>query len=272
MRRTLRTLDALAPPLAARLALSIFRTPRRKQRDQRDHAVMETAQSVTIRHDAMPLAGYVWGSGPMVLLAHGWESQASRLSNFVAPLVGQGYRVVAFDGPAHGASPGKRSDLVDYGRAVAAALTQLGPATAVIAHSFGGMATLQALSVLPAVSIKRAVLLASPADLHFIIGGFAQTLDLPARTVRGMKRLIVRRFGRSLEDYSAAVTAASLAVAGLVVHDRDDEVVPFDQGEAIAGAWAGAKLVATTGLGHRGILRDPTVIEQVVDFIAAPTR
>lgn len=272
LRSTLRTLDALAPPLAARLALALFCTPRRKPLEQRDNAVMAVAEAIVVRHGANVLTGYAWGDGPTVVLVHGWESRASRLSSFVAPLVERGHRVVAFDGPAHGASPGKRTDLVDYSRAVAAALTQYGPAAAVIAHSFGGAATLQSLSASPSANVGRVVLLGSLAELRFVIGGFAQMLGLPARTARGMEQLIARRFGRPLEAYSAAVTAAALTMPCLIVHDRDDQIVPFDHGEAIAGAWAGAKLVATTGLGHRGILRDPAVIAQVVGFVTASSQ
>ena len=48
----------------------------------------------------------------------------------------------------------------------------------------------------------------------------------------------------------------------LVIHDRDDKEVRWEDGAAIAGAWPGARLETTTGLGHRRILRDPVVIQR----------
>jgi fermentation-respiration switch protein FrsA (DUF1100 family) len=54
----------------------------------------------------------------------------------------------------------------------------------------------------------------------------------------------------------------------LIVHDRDDDVVPVADGEAIAQAWPGARLVRTDGLGHKLIVRAPAVVTQAVDFIA----
>jgi pimeloyl-ACP methyl ester carboxylesterase len=53
----------------------------------------------------------------------------------------------------------------------------------------------------------------------------------------------------------------------LVVHDRNDREVGFDQGQAIAEAWPRARLLATEGLGHRRLLRDPAVIGAVTAFV-----
>jgi hypothetical protein len=54
----------------------------------------------------------------------------------------------------------------------------------------------------------------------------------------------------------------------LVVHDQGDDVVPFTEGAAIAASWPGARLFSTTGLGHRGVVRAPRVVAEVMQFIA----
>ena len=43
--------------------------------------------------------------------------------------------------------------------------------------------------------------------------------------------------------------------------------MPCSDGAAIANAWPGARLVTTTGLGHRRILRDEHVVSQAVAFV-----
>ena len=48
--------------------------------------------------------------------------------------------------------------------------------------------------------------------------------------------------------------------AALLIHDRGDPDVPFRNAEEIAAAWPGARVLATDGLGHRAVLRDPTVV------------
>lgn len=64
---------------------------------------------------------------------------------FVEPLLRAGFRVAAVDGPAHGRSPGQRADLLRFSEAVHTAIRTWGPASGVIAHSFGAAATLRLL-------------------------------------------------------------------------------------------------------------------------------
>jgi pimeloyl-ACP methyl ester carboxylesterase len=52
-----------------------------------------------------------------------------------------------------------------------------------------------------------------------------------------------------------------------VIHDRDDPEVPLANGEAIAAAWPGARLVTTEGLGHTRIVHDPGVVARGVAFL-----
>ena len=54
----------------------------------------------------------------------------------------------------------------------------------------------------------------------------------------------------------------------LVIHDRDDRDVAWTDGAAIAGAWPGAELVSTAGLGHRRIVHDLAVVARAVSFLA----
>ena len=49
--------------------------------------------------------------------------------------------------------------------------------------------------------------------------------------------------------------------------NREDTDVPFAHGEQIVGAWAGSRLESTSGLGHRALLRDPSVIARTVAFL-----
>jgi hypothetical protein len=56
--------------------------------------------------------------------------------------------------------------------------------------------------------------------------------------------------------------------AALIVHDRLDKEVHFQDGETLAAAWPGAEFVATEGLGHRRILRAQGIIERVVAQVA----
>ena len=58
----------------------------------------------------------------------------------------------------------------------------------------------------------------------------------------------------------------------LVVHDRGDRINAFADGQAFAHAIQGAQLLATEGLGHRKMLKDPRVLARTPVFTAALTR
>lgn len=67
-----------------------------------------------------PVTTYAWGEGPAVLLVHGWSSHTGCMAGFVDPLLERGFRVVAFDAPAHGRIGLSDRVASDLGRRVAA--------------------------------------------------------------------------------------------------------------------------------------------------------
>lgn len=69
------------------------------------------------------------------------------------------------------------------------------------------------------------------------------------------------------EDISGTSIASNLETPALLVHDEADEVTPLSDSTALAEVWQNAELLTTSGLSHRGVLRDNAVVRQVVDFI-----
>jgi len=61
--------------------------------------------------------------------------------------------------------------------------------------------------------------------------------------------------------------APAMRVPLLVIHDREDREVRWNDGAAIAEAWPGAELMTTSGLGHHRIVSDSGVIRRVVSFL-----
>jgi pimeloyl-ACP methyl ester carboxylesterase len=258
-------LSAIAPGIAARLAMALFRKPPRHRDSESERAALEASERLDLLLDGKPLAVWRWGRGPAVLLVHGWGSRGSRLASFIAPLTGAGFSVVAFDAPGHGASAGRLSSLPQFISAILAVARELGGVEAVVAHSMGGAAiTLAMARGLPA---GRAVFLAPAADPAGYSERFAELIGLTPDVLARMKRSIERRFGQSWGDFDVLRAAAKMTAPLLVFHDRDDSDVAWTDGAAIASAWPGAELVSTTGLGHRRIVHDPGVVSRTVAFV-----
>jgi pimeloyl-ACP methyl ester carboxylesterase len=261
------TVGSVAPAVAARWAESLFCTPPRHEPRGGDEAFLATGRRFTVRSEGQQLAAWEWGrrGSPTVVLVHGWGSRAGRFSAMGAELIEAGFRVVAYDGPAHGASTGRFASLPEFARALRAVGDAAGAIYGLVGHSLGGAAAVLALrDGLPA---RRVVLLAAPADVTRFSTAFADHLRLTPRTRRTLRRNLEARLRTRWEDLHLPTIVRALAAPALLVHDRGDPDVPYAQGAEIADAWPGARLVATEGLGHRALLRDPAVVRRVAAFL-----
>ncbi len=183
----------------------------------------------------------------------------------------RGHRVVAFDAPSHGRSAvgrhGPRSSSIpEFVDALTAVAAVHGDPHAVIAHSMGAIATAAAVGAgLPAGRLVLPAPMASPLSQA---GQLAVALGFGERTRRRLIARVERRVGASMDRYDMpAFGHAAVLPPTLLVHDRDDRYTPFSGTEAIAAAWPGAVLHATTGLGHVLLLSAPDVVTRVVDFV-----
>jgi pimeloyl-ACP methyl ester carboxylesterase len=185
---------------------------------------------------------------------------------FAYPLLSAGFRVVAYDQPAHGLSEGKLTGLPDFADVMTAVAWRHGPVRAVVAHSLAGAAV--ALAAARGLPLARAVLVAPPSDLVGYSRRFARWHWFPEAVRRSMQTAIEERYGVRWEELELARLAPRLSSAALVVHDRDDRMVHWTQGASFARLWPGARLMSTDGLGHRRILADEAVTRAAAEFIA----
>jgi pimeloyl-ACP methyl ester carboxylesterase len=259
-------LSELAPvPVAETAALTFMRpaAPRRAP---------QFATKAPPRHFHLDIPGYrlaawEWGSGPTVLLLHGWSGHAAQLASFVDPLVERGHHVVAVDLPAHGASEGpRRANVVLMSEAVANLAERFEGVRGVVAHSFGASAT--ALALARRAPIEAAVLISPAIEVLPYADAFANTLGLGSRARSHFYARLEREVGRPLGDLHLDRAAPLLAAPTLIIHDRGDREVAFSSAEAIARRWLNATLLPCEGLGHYRILRDAQVTTAAADFLS----
>lgn len=263
----LRTSAFIAPGLAGMWAERLFLTPPKPRYPTAEVFDLLDARQSFVLHKGRHLATWRWGSreAPAVLLAHGWGGRATQMRAFVAPLLAAGFRVIAYDQPAHGLSDGRLTGLPDFSDALAEVARHHGGVRAVVAHSLGGPAT--AIAIARGLTLERVVLVSPPSDLVGYSRRFARWLAIPERVRRAMQAAIEERFGVRWADLELARVAPRLRADALVIHDRADTMVPWRQGAAVARHWPGARLMSTRGLGHGRILEDEAVARSAADFI-----
>ena len=262
-----------APGLAARLAEKLFFTPFGLPRPASEMPYYESAVHSRIEYDGKKIAVYEWGEGEeAIILVHGWASRGTRLGHLAEPLNEKGYRVIAFDLPAHGDSEGKTANLYKGSEIIWQIYDKFSPVRAIIGHSFGGMVLSNSISR-HNLNVKRVVIIAAPFTMNYIIESFRERINITANVSDIMVIKIQKRFKDSIDldifELSVDSFARELKMPFLVIHDIEDNDVPYGQGEGYANGLPNVEFVTTTGLGHRRILKDPKIINKIVDFISA---
>jgi pimeloyl-ACP methyl ester carboxylesterase len=254
----------LLPDLARRQAERLFTMPpryvgRRTQPvDARRETVVAGNRSLAVWQAGPPAA-------PAILLAHGWGGRGVQMGSFVAPLLASGFRVVWFDQPGHGESAGGTVALPDFVRALEALAATHGPFEAAIGHSLGAAALGVALR--RGLRFGRVVFVSSPASMDEHTHNFARLLGITPRVLEAMRRRLERRYGVRFAEIDRIEELERLRLPALFVHDSGDAEVPFEHALRLCARVPGARLIKTYGLGHYRLLREPSVVGAVVDFI-----
>lgn len=263
----------LAPDVAANFALKLFLSPPRVKTPAWERPFIEGADTATLSVCNRPFRTYSWGGGKRtIVLCHSWGGRASQLGNFIAPLNAAGFRVVGFDAPAHGASEGKRTDMMEYSAAINAVVTHFSQVHGIVGHSFGAGNSLFAWERF-GFEVSRMALIGCFSNATWVTERFGEILGIPEAVLVDMRATLERRHEGKLNWASLDIGRFAQSYPGelLMVHDRDDQEIPYFHAEKIVATAArpGVSLMSTSGQGHRRILRDQQVIARVTNFFGA---
>lgn len=246
-----------------------FFGPNKYEVKSTDEAVLAKGKNYRIPFEGGELAVTTWGdNGPTVLLMHGWGGARAQMTGFVEPLLAAGYRVVAYDQPAHGESDGKMTNVLEIAPTMDLVMQREGKIDAIIAHSFGTLITSYALVKRNFPAPSRLVYLGSFNRLLDSLPRFQVLANLPDEIMHGLRDMITENFGENvLEEIVNENFVKQIHIPALMFHDRADNVTPVEDSRAIANAWDEAQYIETNGLGHRGALQSVEVHEQVKQFL-----
>lgn len=261
-------IEFLFPSFAKKLAIDLFFKPFRFPFQEAEKIKLTESRQTKFTFHGQKLQMYRWGSGPKILLLHGWAGRSGQFREFVDPLVNLGFEVIAFDAPAHGKSTGQHTDIIEFSDALRQVAGMCGPIKAVIAHSIGGAATIHALQ--NGLQTDRIVFISIPTMPQLILDGYQKRINASDKSIQNIVQYIDRKYDITFDSiFPEAILPKLPDFPALIIHDNDDKEVPISHAKKLESLLPNAEAYKTQTLGHTRILRDLGVIQKTIDFIAA---
>lgn len=268
MRLAFRVLGVITPRAGASWAYRLWYTTHRTKEPQRERHQRKKAESFWLEHEYGRIAAYRWGDRqrPLVLCMHGWNGRATQLGSIIEAFVADGYRVLAFDAPAHGRSDRQATNIFEIAAVLKTLIDQEGMPAIMIGHSFGCMILAYAIRQF-GLTPDRLVFISAPTSTRYLIDQFAHALRIPNRVMKIFHTNLRQQFGEDVyEKISVEQNLRGNTIPLLIVHDKQDLAVSWRNSERVAEAVKSASTLYTEGLGHRRILRDRNVLRHILTF------
>jgi pimeloyl-ACP methyl ester carboxylesterase len=261
-------LEKISSFIAIRFFTQLFFTPLRYDYPEKEIPWLNQAKTTTVKIKNKKVVIYEWGQthNPSILFIHGWAGRATQFRKFYNVFINAGYRIISFDGPAHGKSSGKRTNILEFTETVDAVLKLKGTPEGIISHSFGG--TVSLFSIVQKIPIKKLVTIGTPVIGDLLIDSFLKAVNGTVATREGFKKYLLKKYGRSFDEFTAGWLLQKLPneIDLFIIHDEHDKEVSIQHAEAAAKIYPGATMLRTQGLGHARILKDVKVINSCLEF------
>ena len=254
------------PTLSKGIVKRVFFTPTTYKSTPEERKYLDTAKSFEISIHGKAVKCWKWGSGPSILLAHGWNGRGIQLHHFIAPLIRKGYSAVTYDAPGHGESQGQSSSYFEFTDTIRTLLTSPNglEIRGVIAHSLGGSAVVNGIEK---ESLQlEAVLIAPALRLKEVLYGFFDYVGVPRALYETLIKEYEDKFGYNMHRDNPANLIRGINSKILIVHDKNDPTIPYVDSKEISERFPNIELHTTEHLGHRNVLTDSSVVNRATDY------
>lgn len=251
---------------ATSIAYGLFSEPRSgKLNPSQLPKILQEAVTEKITHGDSFFQTYIWkGNDTVILLVHGWESNAGRWENLLPFLKKSGSTIVAIDAPAHGLSSGKEFSIPLYAEFIHSSVQKFRPKY-IIGHSIGGQTCLYYQSLYQNQDLEKMVILGAPSDFNIILSNFVTLLRLNKTIAQNIENHYLDHFKLDIHEFSSQLFAKKINTKGFIAHDEEDTVVKIEEAKKIATTWQNAIFFKTKGLGHS--MHDAQLYDRVSDFL-----
>jgi pimeloyl-ACP methyl ester carboxylesterase len=254
------------PGTVKKLIIKKWETPQHFPMPEIELHASKSAVPDYVTFDDIKIRIWSWGSGPSVVFLHGWAGRGTQVYAYINQLNNAGFRVVGIDLPGHGQSTGKSVNYTHMTKVVASVLQNTDNLHSIITHSFGGLLFAAVYNNL--LPLKKIVFICPPASFETPLNFLRNTLPFSAKINEEITHTVRGSYTNDqFERLSTVKNVARITQPVLILHDKDDHIVPFSDGEEVAKAAKNCVFRVSNGLGHRKILHDKDTVNDIVRFI-----
>ena len=257
MKNFIKILDKLAPSLTARLIYNRISQPQKRKLREMEERVLAKSQRLSLNYRDFVLKGYSWGKegNPIALLTHGWEGQAGNFGALVSILMEKNYHIIAYDGPAHGESTRKSTNMFEYADFISTRIKTHQPKL-IISHSFGTVSTQLGLLKNPDFKLNQWIIVTTPFSFKEFILSINRKLGMSQKTLQKLSDLIEKDANLPLEEINMKTLCPKMNPIDsvVIVHSEDDKVLSFHDAERTSKCIDNSELFKLKNIGHFKIL------------------
>lgn len=266
--QTLRALSWFAPNQVAGLLEKRVNAPHFWPLREKQKKYLDSLIKMEFPIADKKIVGWATGVNPQVLFVHGWSGRGVQFQRLAEELQKNQIPALLLDLPAHGESEGQQTHLFEAAQVLHELNAQLPSLNAIVAHSFGAAATAFYLHHYEdKMKIEKVVFLAPLTDVKHGLRHTALANGIPASLLDLILLRAEERHNFCWENLTPAALVPNNPRPLLILHDQNDPDLGIEHSTQLQLHWPEAKLVLTQNLGHIKILRDPTVIHLVKDFL-----
>lgn len=257
-------ISPISPRLAGRLSVELLFRPQRSKRSSVENSFWTEGRPVTF---ASGCTGRIFGDGEKsIALVHGWQSQGARFKLLIAECLKKGFKVVVWNGPGHGDSPGNRTNLAAFSRLLFKDLQALEiKFDAILGYSFGAAAAAYVCRM--GLKVDLLILLSGPSSASGVFTRYWDLIKLGKKARQHFVDLVETEVQLKVDDLSSALYAQELSQKILAIHDQHDKIVPVTDAFELQKTRPDIELVITEKLGHHRILDAEILKIAVMNFL-----
>jgi len=259
----------LAPKFSALLGENVLMKP--YSRRKYDYEQIKPESELNLLTSMGIVHVNLFGSGKRVIIvSHGWGDTSNSFQEMIVSLTKQGYLVAAIDHIGHGKSSGSKSHLLSFIETLELLTEQFHEdrieVSAIIGHSMGAIATLNLPNHL--LEDKKIILISSPINFFELMFEKVEQAGISRKLLTRVLESVSLKHGKTWQQLNTENNRDKLGLNVTFIHDRQDRYAPFEDVMLFLQAEK-TTLIETQGLGHRRILSDTNVINNIAQVLSA---